>query len=180
MDITFRQLANSDLENIVQWMQDEGVARWWYAGRYADGSSEEAIRAEWGPRARGEPNIEDKTDCYIVTVDATDIGLIQTSLFADYPEHAAEVQVPESAGVDVLIGLPEWRNRGVGSALIKQFVNEVVFANPAVQRCTIDPDPENRRAIRAYEKVGFRYVRSYRSKISDIDAYLMVLERPVL
>lgn len=175
VDISFRPLAITDLENIVQWMLDDCVRRWWYPHQ----ETEEEIRAEWEPRVRGEPNDEDKTDRYVVSVDAIDIGIIQTSDFADYPDHAAEMQIADAAGVDVLIGLPEWRNRGVGTALIRKFVNEVIFANPAIQRCTIDPHPENRPALRACEKVGFRHVRTFRSMVENVDIYLMVMDRPV-
>ena len=174
MDISFRRLAFTDLENVVQWILDDGVHRWWYP----EGSTEEKIRAEYEPRSRGEPNEFDKTGRYIINVDDQDIGLVQWH-FGDYPEYASEVPSSDSAWVDVLIGLPEWRNRGVGSVLTRQFVEDVVFADPAIQRCAIDPDPENRPAIRAYEKAGFRYVRSYRSEVDGLDAYLMVMERPI-
>ena len=174
MNISFRPLTPSDLEDIVGWMLDDEVRQWWYP----HDESEADIRAEWEPRVRGEPNDEDKTDCYIVSVDGADIGMIQASDFADYPDHAAEMQVADAAGVDVLIGSPEWRDRGVGTALITKFLNDVIFANPAIQRCTIDPHPDNRRAIRAYEKAGFRYIRTLRSEVEDVDMYLMVLERP--
>ena len=110
-------------------------------------------------------------------LDSTDIGVIQTYRVVDYPDHMAELQTDDSAGVDVFIGLPEWRNRGVGSALIRQFLSEIVFADPSIQRCVIDPEPDNRRAIRAYENAGFQHVRSYRSEVNDVDVYLMVRER---
>ncbi len=174
MDISFRRIAIADLENIVQWMLDDDVRRWWYPHE----ESEEEIRAEWEPRVRGEPNDEDKTDCYVIRVDAIDIGIIQASNFSDYPDHAAEMQISDAAGVDVLIGLHEWRDRGIGTAVISKVLNDVIFANPAIQRCSIDPHPDNRRAIRAYEKAGFRYVRTYRSEVENVDIYLMVLERP--
>jgi aminoglycoside 6'-N-acetyltransferase len=171
MNISFGLVKLSDLPNITRWMQDEEVARWWY-----EDNSEDAVRAEWEPRARGE---DDKVDRYVISVDGCDIGLIQATHNSAYPDHAAEMQIRDSAGVDVLIGIPEWRDRGVGTTLIGQFVDEIVFANKLIQRCTIDPEPDNKRAIRVYEKVGFRHVRTYRSKISGMDVYLMVKERRV-
>ena len=172
MDISFRHLEVSDLDNVVCWMQDAEVSRWWH-----DANSEEAIRAKWGPRARGE---DEKTDHYVINVADCDIGLIKTYVVSDYPGYAAEVEVPDAAGISVLIGLPEWRNRGVGTVLISQFLEDIVFAPAAVLRCTIDPEPENNRAIRTYEKAGFKHARTYRSKIDDLDVYLMVVERPAL
>ncbi len=170
MNISFRPLAPSDLDNLVRWAQEEEVAYWWHEA----GSSEDLVRAKWEARTRGA---DEKTRIFIINVDSTDIGLIQTYRLADYPDHAAEVQLPDSSGIDVFIGIPGWRNRGVGTALVRQFVDEVVFAEPSIERCAIDPEPENRRAIRAYEKAGFQHVRSYRSQLNDVDVYLMAMER---
>jgi len=161
----------SDIDNVVRWQQEEEVAFWWHE----IDTPEEEIRSKWEPRSRGG---DQKTRVFIISVDATDIGLIQTYSFADYPGHAAEVQLSDSAGIDVFIGLPEWRNRGVGTVLVRQFVDEIVFADGSIKRCAIDPEPENRRSIRSYEKAGFRHVRSYRSELNDADTYLMVKERP--
>ena len=72
MDISFRGLAFTNLENVVQWILVDGVQRWWYP----EGTSEEEIRAEWEPRARGDPNEFDKTACYIININDHDIGLV--------------------------------------------------------------------------------------------------------
>jgi RimJ/RimL family protein N-acetyltransferase len=174
MAISFRPLAVTDLENVVRWMLDDDVQRWWYP----EGTSETEIRAEYEPSTQSESHGLHKTARYIVDVDGHDIGLAQWH-FGDYPEYASEVQSSGSVWVDVLIGLPEWRNRGLGSELTSQFVHEIVFADPTIQRCAIDPDPENGPAIRAYEKAGFRHARTYRSETDGLSAYLMVLERPL-
>ncbi|MDP6822002.1 MAG: GNAT family N-acetyltransferase [Dehalococcoidia bacterium] len=170
INISFRPLAVSDLDNVVVWAREEEVAFWWHE----TDSTEDVLRAKWEARARSE---DEKTRIFIISVDTADIGVIQTYRLADYPDHAAEVQLPDSSGIDVFIGIPEWRDRGVGTAIVRQFVAEVVFADQSVQRCAIDPEPENRRAIRAYEKAGFQHVRSYRSQANDVDVYLMATER---
>ena len=126
----------------------------------------------------GRPGKSDQDGCYIIKVDDHDVGLIQWH-FGDYPEYAREVQMSGSAWVDVLIGNRDSRNRGVGSESTRKFVEDVLFADPRIQRCAIDPDPENHRAIRANEKAGFRHVRTYRKNTDGIDSYLMTWERPV-
>ncbi|MDP7212738.1 MAG: GNAT family N-acetyltransferase [Dehalococcoidia bacterium] len=170
LKISFRPLTMSDLDNVVRWSLDREVAFWWHESD----TPEEDIRSNWESRARGG---DEKTRIFIISLDSTDIGVIQTYRVVDYPDHMAELQTDDSAGVDVFIGLPEWRNRGVGSALIRQFLSEIVFADPSIQRCVIDPEPDNRRAIRAYENAEFQHVRSYRSEVNDVDVYLMVRER---
>ncbi len=57
-------------------------------------------------------------------------------------------------GLDQFIGEPDMLDRGHGSAFIRVFA-ERLLAN-GTPRVVIDPDPTNARAIRAYEKAGFR------------------------
>ncbi len=47
--------------------------------------------------------------------------------------------------------------RGHGSAFIRAFVDDRLAQG--APRIVTDPDPENPRAIRAYEKAGFEKVR---------------------
>ena len=60
----------------------------------------------------------------------------------------------------------------------EQRAGEVIWNLPAVDVCKIDPDPENKRTIRSYEKVGFTYVRSYHSYVNEASVYLMRMEKP--
>ena len=170
MKISFRSIEQSDVPQIVRWLRDEEVARWWWD---VAEKTDEDLTKEYSDKAH-----DPRTDRYVITVDGAGIGIIQAAVLSNYPEAAAEVGIPNAAGVDVYIGEPEWRDRGVGSRAVRQFIDQIVFAMPGIETCTIDPEPENTRAIRAYEKVGFRHVRTYRSEDSGYDVYLMRMERP--
>jgi aminoglycoside 6'-N-acetyltransferase len=172
MNISFRPITPEDVPQIVRWLREEDVTRWWWD---IAGKSDAELADEWITKAL---NVEHKEFRYIIVVDGNEIGNIQVSPLSNYPDCQAEVDIPNAAGVDVFIGEPEWRDRGIGSAMVRQFVDEIVFAMPGIETCTIDPDPENKRAIRAYEKAGYRYVRNYRSPEDNIEVYLMRRERP--
>jgi RimJ/RimL family protein N-acetyltransferase len=51
----------------------------------------------------------------------------------------------------------------------------LLWADPAVTKVQTDPSPDNARAIRAYEKAGFKRVRELTTP--DGPALLMVVER---
>ena len=48
--------------------------------------------------------------------------------------------------------------QGLGTQMVRLLVSEL-FADPRVTRVQVDPSPDNARAIRCYEKAGFRRVR---------------------
>ena len=66
-------------------------------------------------------------------------------------------------------GLPMIR-RGHGSAFIRAFADRLL--GEGVPRIVIDPDPNNGRAIRAYEKAGFH--RDRLAATPDGPALLMI------
>lgn len=157
---------------MVRWLREPEVARWyWDSNRL----TEAQLTEKWESRA-SEP--DGKTDRYIIVVDGEDIGEIQVYDLSSFPEHEERVGIPDAAGVDLLIGEPAWRNRGVGTAVISTFIQEFALTRPGIKTCIIDPEPENLRAIRSYEKVGFRYVRTFHSGEDDVDVYLMRMDSP--
>ncbi len=157
---------------MVRWLREPEVARWyWDSNR----KTEEELTAKWEQRTTKGDGV---TDRYVIVVNGQDIGEIQVGDVSDYPEAAAQINIPNSASVDLLIGEPDWRNRGIGTAVIRSFIREYVFTRPGIETCIIDPEPENLRAIRSYEKVGFRYVRTFHSNEDDVDVYLMRMDSP--
>jgi RimJ/RimL family protein N-acetyltransferase len=77
-------------------------------------------------------------------------------------------------GIDQFIGEENYLNKGVGTNTIKMFVEMIVRQhNPTA--IIIDPSPENKRAIRCYEKVGFEYYETKKDENGDA-AYMMRLE----
>lgn len=76
--------------------------------------------------------------------------------------------------MDQFIGDPKFVNKGIGTEIIRQFVHGLL-ENPSVKEIITDPDPKNRRAIRAYEKVGFMPIGPI--KTPGGDALLMKLGR---
>ena len=75
-------------------------------------------------------------------------------------------------GIDISIGPAEMVGIGHGSAIVRQFVEELF--DEGAPRVVIDPHPDNKRAIRAYEKAGFREI-DRRSSIYG-DAVLMAID----
>lgn len=173
-EISFRPIVPADVPNLVRWQREPGVAVWWGD----NDKTEEELVAKWVGRTSGNGTPHElKTRRFIIVVNDTDIGEVQAYDLRDYPTESKEIDIPNAAGLDIFIGEPEWRDRGVGTQAVRQFINEIIFAIPGIETCVIDPEPTNKRAIRSYEKAGFTYARSFHSNANKMDVYLMRQER---
>jgi aminoglycoside 6'-N-acetyltransferase len=125
---------------------------------------------------------EDPTDLYVVELDGRPIGAIQSYRIGDHPEYAAMVALGRPAlGIDLFIGEPELIGMGHGPALIRAFLRDVAFPRYRAELCVIGPACGNAAAIRAYEKAGFRFLKTYlEPDAREPEHYLMELTRAEL
>jgi aminoglycoside 6'-N-acetyltransferase len=153
MAIRFRPLTREDLPLVHEWHQRSHVQRWWVERKTFEETAEHYL-----------PTIEgtEPTDHYIALLDGEPFGLIQTYLVSDYPDYAALIGEGEgTAGVDLYIADEALTGRGLGTEMLRGFVDEIVFARPATTACVAGPELRNTASVRAFEKAGFRVVREF-------------------
>lgn len=137
----FRPVVEDDLPLIAGWLVEPHVAPWW-------GNPDEEI-------ASIREHIDSiSVEPLIVELDGEPIGYLQSYDPHLEDDHPYQDQPFGTMGVDLTIGRPDLVGQGHGSALLRQFVEELLAEG--APRVIIDPDPTNARAIRAYEKAGFR------------------------
>jgi len=140
-----------DLPLMLQWLETPHMREWW-----------------------GEPDVElgyirdmiegrDTTRPFIFSADGEPTGYIQYWFIGDHQnaawiaDHPWLAELPSDAvGVDLSIGEPKNLAKGIGSAVLRTFAQRLV--EQGYRTIVIDPDPANTRAVRAYEKAGFRPV----------------------
>ena len=83
---------------------------------------------------------------------------------------------PGVRGIDQSIADPELLGQGLGTRLVGALV-DLLFSDSQVSRIQTDPAPHNLRAIRCYEKAGFRRIRTIVTP--DGPALYMLRDRPV-
>jgi len=168
-EIGFRPLAAADLPLLRRWLATDFVREW-----YDDGPPDEAIAREYLPKIRGE----DPTRPFLILLGERPIGYIQTYRIADSPDYASAVRVDaDAAGVDLFIGEADCIHRGLGAPILRRFLCDIVFAAADVGSCVIGPAAGNAIAIRAYEKAGFRYLKTVRVPGEPEPEYLMRIAR---
>jgi RimJ/RimL family protein N-acetyltransferase len=167
--ITFRQLVMADLPMLHEWLVRPHVAEWW-----SPTPSLVEVEREFEPLIRRQST----TRAYLALGDGVPIGYIQSYVAKDSGEGWwPDEQDPGVRGIDQFLAHADQLGRGVGTAMVAAFVQRL-FTDPAVTRIQTDPSPSNPRAIRCYEKVGFRRLGEINTP--DGRALLMICERPIL
>jgi aminoglycoside 6'-N-acetyltransferase len=147
-------MTADDLRLLHDWLERPHVKQW-----YRDHGDYDDVVAHYGPALEGR----EPTDHYIVELAGRSIGMVQTYVVVDHPEYAALIGIrdPHAAGADILIGEPELIGKGLGTEILRRFVEEIVFAREATTRCVADPDAENVASVRAFENAGFQRVLEF-------------------
>lgn len=153
-EVTFRRLSDDDLPTLHTWLNEPGVVRWWED----DDVTWEGVVHDYGSAA-----VDDEAEHWIAVVDGRDLGWIQCYAVVDEPEEAQpwwELGVDRTAaGIDYLIGDPASRGAGLGTRMVRAFVEDVVFArHPGWTQACAAPLAANVASWRALEKAGFRFV----------------------
>lgn len=168
VNLAFRPLTDEDLPMMCEWLNRPHLQRWW---REQD-TSLETIRSRYLPRIREE-------DCahpYIAMLQLFPIGYIQYYLAnAGDPDWWPDAPGPGVLGIDQFLADEHRLGQGLGTAMVRAFAS-MLFDDPSATEIRVDPRPENLRAIRCYEKVGFE--RRGRITTPDGPALMMVLSRP--
>jgi aminoglycoside 6'-N-acetyltransferase len=136
----FRPMTAADLPLVKRWLAEPHVVQWW-------GDTYQQFEL-----VSGDLEVE-AMDQFIVAIDDRPFGYIQCYDPEVWPDNGLGEHPGGTRGIDQFIGEPDMVNRGHGSSFIRAFI-ERILADGA-PRVITDPDPDNARAIRAYEKAGF-------------------------
>ncbi len=157
-DYAFRPMTASDLPLVRHWLALPHVTEWW-------GDAEEQYALVSGDL--DEPAM----DQLIFSIAGSPFGYLQCYDLTAWNTGFGP-QPKGTRGIDLFIGEADMIERGHGSALIRRFVDDGLAAG--LPRIVTDPDPANSRAVRAYEKAGFKRDRIVETP--DGLALLMVRE----
>lgn len=169
--ITFRLIAPADIPMLHRWRNTPHVAQWWQPPTLDYPTALEEYTFYMRP--------DSGVQAYIIELDQHPIGYMQAWQVQQFPDYNPFVTLsPHTTGLDLFIGEALYLYRGLGAHLIHTFIQAHVFTHPSVPDCIIDPLPDNRSAIRAYEKVGFVHETTFEHDGSQV--YFMRLTRATL
>lgn len=151
--IRIRAMRPDDAAVLLKWMTDMRVLEF-YEGRDKR-YTEELIYEDF---------FEEDDDAAIKVIleyggKPIGYGQIYEILDEYYGEYEYENRGETVYGIDQFIGEPDYWNRGIGTEYLKlvlKFLREEKRADAVI----LDPHQDNARAIRCYQKAGFRIIKS--------------------
>jgi aminoglycoside 6'-N-acetyltransferase len=155
----FRPMAAGDLPTVKRWLETPHVRQWWH---------DPAEQFELVSGDLGHPDMAQ----FIVAAANRDFAYLQCYNLSAWNTGFGP-QPDGTRGLDQFIGEADMVGHGHGAAFVRVFTEQLFAAG--TPRVVIDPDPANARAIRAYEKAGFRADRIVDTP--DGEALLMVRDR---
>ena len=170
-NISFKRLQLDDLQLIHKWLNEPHVHEWYEKDKE---NTLEEVKASFGPEISGEK----PTVGYLISYENNPIGYIQYCKVNDYPEYGPYLGYDDNtANVDLFIGDIKFTGKGLGSMILRKFIKEILFTKDDIMTCLIDPEPTNIRAIKSYEKAGFKYVKTVQIPVEPEPSYVMELKK---
>jgi RimJ/RimL family protein N-acetyltransferase len=142
---TFSDFKKCHLPILRSWLHQPHVKKYW---QESDDDTELEVKFLQKHPARG-------VQAFIVGHDDKEIGYIQYYDAKKLGGGWWELEPPGTFGIDLMIGSTHAVGKGLGPLIIKEFVNFLCSREVGVRSIVIDPDPQNRYAILAFEKAGF-------------------------
>ena len=136
----FRPMSADDLPTVKRWLETPHVREWWH---------DPAEQFELVSGDLSHPEMAQ----FIVAVDGQEFAYVQCYKLSAW-DTGFGPQPDGTRGLDQFIGEASLVGRGHGSAFVRAFADQLLTSG--TPRVVTDPDPANARAIRAYEKAGFR------------------------
>lgn len=147
----FRPMTRTDVPLVMDWLARPHVSAWWPWDPETEGELIRGLEAPW-------------MRYFLLTLDGEPFMFLQ--VYDIWKEHACAGQYEDALatgpyddqpvgalGIDQFIGPEALLGQGHGSAAIRKLVDYLLAEG--APRVVTDPDPNNPRAVRAYEKAGF-------------------------
>ena len=169
-EITFLPLAEGHIPLLHNWLQRPHVIEWW--GGEDAAPTLAATYQKYSPRLLHQSGVF----CYIALLGSRPIGYAQSYVALGAGDGWWEEETdPGVRGIDQFLCDGRSLGQGLGTRMVSAFVR-LLFSDLQVTRLQTDPAPNNLRAIRCYEKSGFKAVREIITP--DGPALFMLQDRP--
>lgn len=169
MNITFRYLENSDYDFklLYNWCKNEYIYKWFEQREL----SFDEIVAKYQKKLNSK-----KQDLFIIKYDNHEIGFLQIYKFENDIDLKCIKKNQNIYEFDLFIGEEKYLDKGIGTKIVS-VVNNMIYSKYNADAIILRPFERNIRAIRCYEKCGYKIVDQYRGldTINNPEIFLILL-----
>lgn len=154
MTISFRSLSEQDFPLLLKWLETPHVKIWWDSEVVWTIDKITQKYSSYVNQYKIENEKKKSIFAFIILLDEKPIGYIQYYDVRDFlllPAKTFDFQ--KTAAIDFYLGEESVLGRGLGSAVLMQFVQHTVFQQ--FDTALVTPDIDNHSAIACYQKAGF-------------------------
>ncbi len=173
-NFSFKPLSTNHLDLLHKWMQEPHVLQWWGEGRSWSFNDIKKKYTSYALGYKTQQGEKKPIHSFVIEFEDRPIGFIQFYNAFDFPRDGFNTkdiwhdQSQSLAAIDFYIGESDCIGMGLGPQALKVFLNIHVF--PHFDACLVDPDKNNKAAIKAYAKAGF-------STLKDLDTSIIMIAR---
>jgi aminoglycoside 6'-N-acetyltransferase len=162
-EVRLRPTGSADLALVRSWLARPDIEAW------------------WGPKSSTEAEVtlamgSAHAICRMIDADGQAVGYGHAVDATIWGEDLPDDLEPGTWDLDLFIASEAHRNRGIGARALALLKEEVFATTLAIAVCVF-PSIANERAVRAYEKAGFRWRRVWNDPVVG-PSWFMVAERP--
>lgn len=151
-DIRVRTLTLKDLPYLFKWLTDDRVLEF-YGGRDQNFTEQDIVEEYYE---------EDNEIATRLIVECNDIpiGYVQVYDMIDefYDSYHYDKSDEIAYCMDQFIGEPDYWNKGIGTRFMRMIL-EYLVTQKCANAVILDPHQNNPRAVRMYEKAGFKIIK---------------------
>ena len=162
-NVQLRPAQRRDADLIRSWLATPDIQEWW--GPLSSTAAEVTIALS-----------SDHAICHIIECDGVAVGYCHAIDAMLWGEQLPEDLVPGTWDLDIFVASEKHRGIGIGQIALAALKHEVFSTTLAVAVCVF-PSIRNERAVRAYEKAGFKWQRIWNDPYAG-PSWFIVADRP--
>lgn len=137
-------------KNLYEWCQNKDVYEW-FEQRLL---TYDEIVSKYKKKL-----LDKKQDLYIINYNNKDIGLVQIYKYED----DIDLNYNNTYEYDLFIGDTDYLNKGIGTEII-ELINNLIYTKYKSDYIILRPFKRNIRAIKCYQKCGFKIIKEYKGE----------------
>lgn len=162
MEVRLKPATESDFEMIRRWLARPDIQEWWGPVSSTEAEVRIALMSAYAI-------------CRIIEAGGQPVGYAHAVDASIWGESLPEDLEPGTWDLDLFVADESHRGQGVGQAALGLLRDEVFSSTLAIAVCVF-PSIKNERAVRAYEKAGFRWKRIWDDPMAG-PSWFMICER---